>query len=301
MAKVEYLVTGGAGFIGSHLVEALLERGNGVRVLDNFSSGSRTNVNPSATVIEGDVRRPDDVAAACRGARGIFHLAAIPQVQQSIEQPAETNEVNLSGTINVLVAAAAAGVRRIVYSSSSAVYGQATALPTDETTPPNPINPYAVQKYASERYLGLGPSLWGVETVCLRYFNVFGPRMPATGAYASVLSVFLRERRAGRPLPITGDGAQTRDFIYVGDVAAANLLAMDRSSVGRGEVINIGSGQRRSVNEIAALIGGPTVNLPPRVEVRDSEANIVRAARDLGWAPQHEFPDALRTTMAERP
>jgi nucleoside-diphosphate-sugar epimerase len=288
-----YLVTGGAGFIGSHLAETLLARGDRVRVLDNFSTGKRSNVPKQADLREADITDLESIRPAFEGVEGVFHLAALPRVQISIERPLETHHANITGTLNVLLAARDAKVRRLVYSASSSAYGDTDVMPEPETLLPRPLSPYGLQKYVGEHYARLFAQLYGMETVSLRYFNVYGPRMADEGAYVTVIAVFLRERAAGRPLPITGDGTQTRDFTHVRDVVRANLLAMESPRVGKGEVLNIGNGENRSVNDVARTIGGPTVNLPPRIEPHDTLADNRCARELLGWKPEEDYGRAI--------
>ena len=288
-----YLVTGGAGFIGSHVAEALLARGDRVRVLDNFSTGKRSNVPKGVELFELDITQLESIRPAFEGVDGVFHLAALPRVQISIERPLETHHANITGTLNVLLAAKDAKVRRLVYSASSSAYGDTDVLPEPETLLPQPLSPYGLQKYVGEHYARLFAQLYGMETVSLRYFNVYGPRMADEGAYVTVIAVFLRERAAGKPLPITGDGTQTRDFTHVRDVVRANLLAMESSRVGKGEVLNIGNGENRSVNDVAKSIGGPTMNLPARIEPHDTLADNRRARELLGWRPEEDYSKAV--------
>src|SRR5216683_1959588 len=251
------LVTGGAGFIGSHLVDALLGAGFSVRVLDDFSTGRRTN--PDAEICNVDICKPELLAGKFDEIDCVFHTAALPRVPLSIEMPVLTHLVNVVGTLNVLIAARDAGVRRFIYSGSSSVYGEQPTLPLHEAMTPNPMSPYALQKLAGEQYTRLFNKLYGLETLTLRYFNVFGPRMILKGAYRTVIGVFLDARRNQRPLTVCGDGEQTRDFTFVSDVVRANLLAA-RCSVADGRAINIGRGCGVSVNRIATLIGGEKVH-----------------------------------------
>ena len=292
-----FLVTGGAGFIGSHIVEALLKRGDRVRVLDNFSTGKRENLIAGAEVFEADIRDPQAIAPAFTGVDGVFHLAALPRVQLSIEQPRETHDANINGTLNVLLAAKEAGVKRVVYSASSSAYGDQDMLPLHEDMRPNPKSPYGLQKYVGEHYARLASLFWGVETVSLRYFNAYGPRMAFGGAYVTVISVFLQQKAKGEALTITGDGTQTRDFTYVGDIVRANLMAMESVRVGKGEVMNIGAGSNHSVTEVAAMIGSLVVHIAPRVEPHDTLADIRLAKELLGWGPQTQFEDGLKETI----
>src|ERR1700722_17922657 len=227
MARMRALVTGGAGFIGSHLVYALVRARYEVRLLDNFATGHREYVNPSAELFEGDVRVIETLRPAFKGVDCVFHTAALPRVMLSIEHPVETHMVNVVGTLNTLIAARDAGVRRLIYSGSSSVYGDQTELPLREAMTPNPLNPYALQKLSAEQYTRIFYQLFGLETLTLRYFNVYGPRMATDGAYVTVIGVFIREKLAGRPLTIHGDGTQTRDFTHVRDAVRANLAAME--------------------------------------------------------------------------
>ncbi len=292
-----FLVTGGAGFIGSHIVEALLKRGDRVRVLDNFSTGKRENIQAGAEVFEADIRDPKAIEGSFKGVDGVFHLAALPRVQLSIEQPRETHDVNINGTLNVLLAAKEAGVKRVIYSASSSAYGDQDTLPLHEGMRPNPKSPYGLQKYVGEHYARLASLFWGVETVSLRYFNAYGPRMASGGAYVTVISVFLQQKARGETLTITGDGTQTRDFTYVEDIVRANLLAMESPHVGKGEFMNIGEGSNISVNEVASMIGGPVVHIAPRVEPHDTLADIRLAKELLDWEPQTKFEGGLKKTV----
>jgi len=294
---MNYLVTGGAGFIGSHIVEKLLKRGDTVRVLDNFSSGLRENIPAGVEVIEADIKDLNAIRPAFKDIHGVFHMAAYPNVQFSIENPLESNAVNLTGTLNVIIAAKEAGVKRIVFAASSAAYGDQEKLPVTEDMPALPMSPYGLQKYVSEHYLRLAHLLWGLQTVSLRFFNVYGPRMSFSGAYYTVIAVFLKQRADGKPMTITGNGTQTRDFTFVEDVAAANLMAMDSLQVGKGEVINIGSGENHSVNEIAALLGGEAIHVAPRIEPHDTLADISRAKALLNWEPQIKFSEGIKKTL----
>jgi len=287
------LVTGGAGFIGSNLVDALIDRGLRVRIVDNITTGSRRQVNPRAELFEADITDIEAIRAAFAGVDCVFHVAALPRVPLSIEKPVETHMVNVIGTLNVLLAARDAGVRRVVYSGSSSAYGDQPRLPLREDMTPNPLNPYALQKLTGEQYTRLFHRLFSMQTLTLRYFNVFGPRMAHEGAYVTVISVFLRARREGKPLTIHGDGEQTRDFTHVRDVVRANVMAMD-SAIADGRAINIGHGRNISINRVAQLIGGPTVNLPARPgDARDTLADNSEARRVLGWRPEVNFEDGL--------
>ncbi len=286
---MKYLVTGGAGFIGSHLVDALISQGHQVRVVDNFLTGKRENLNPQAELFEADIRNLEKIKSAFIGMDGVFHVAAWPRVQVSIENPLETNDINVNGTLNVILAARDAKVKRLVYSASSSVYGDPVSLPLKEDMKPAPKSPYGLQKYVGEEYCKLAALFYGLETVSLRYFNVYGPRMAEEGTYCTVIAVFLKQKREGKTLTITGDGTQTRDFTHVRDVVRANISAMTGAKVGQGEVINIGAGSNHSVNEVAGMIGGPVEHLPPRIEPHDTLADNFLAKELLGWQPEVDF------------
>lgn len=284
--KIKAVVVGGAGFIGSHVVDALVERGWEVHVIDNLAGGKRENVNPKAVFHEADIRKIDDIRPILKGATYVFHLAALPRVQYSIEHPEETTEVNVVGTQNVLIAAHEAQVGRVIYSASSSAYGDQKTLPLVETMVPNPKSPYGLQKYVGEVYCRVWSEVYRLQTVSLRYFNVYGPRLNPDGAYALAIGKFLKQRKAGKPLTIWGDGTQTRDFTHARDVVRANLLAAESKNVGKGEVINIGAGCNFSVNELAKLIGGPVVHEPPKIEPHDTLADNSLAKKLLGWKPE---------------
>ncbi|MDP3771365.1 MAG: NAD-dependent epimerase/dehydratase family protein, partial [bacterium] len=292
-----YLVTGGAGFIGSHLVEALLSAGHRVRVLDNCSTGSREYLPLRAELIVADITNYDTIRSAFHGVDGVFHVAGLPNVQRSMDQPKETHDVNLTGTLHVLEAARAAGVRRIVFASSAAVYGDQDVLPYHEEMAPQPKSPYALQKLASEEYCKTFARMGAIETVCLRFSNVYGPRASEAGAYANVIPVFLRQAAAGQPLTVTGDGEQTRDYVHVTDVVRAMTAAMTRATVGRGEIINVCSSIERSVHAIARLIGGPVQLVAARVEPRRMRLDNRRAQELLGWEPRVPFHDGVAALL----
>ena len=279
------VVTGGAGFIGSHLVDALIERGYTVHVIDNLSGGKSERINPNAHFHNVDIRDIDLITSIIHGADAVFHLAALPRVQYSIDEPVETNAVNASGTLNVLHASKEGGVKRVVYSASSSAYGNSPVLPLHEELPARPVSPYGLQKYIGEEYARLYAELHGLSTVSLRYFNVYGPRMDPDGAYALVIGKFLKMRKEGKALTITGDGEQTRDFTHVEDVVRANIRAAESGKVGHGEVINIGSGARISMNTLAKMIGGPIEYIEARKESLHTLADNKKAKELLGWEP----------------
>ncbi|HCR52398.1 TPA: hypothetical protein DIV48_01965 [Candidatus Kaiserbacteria bacterium] len=289
------VVTGGAGFIGSNLSQALLEEGYEVRVIDNLSGGKRENV-PEGTVFhELDILDTAAITPVMRGASVVFHEAALPRVPFSIEHPMESHRANVDGTLSVLIAACDAKVGRVVYAASASAYGNQETLPLSETMPTDPVNPYGLQKYMGETYIKLFAALYGLETVSLRYFNVYGPGMDPEGAYALAIGKFFSQRMRSEPLTIVGDGTQTRDFTNVRDVVRANLLAATSERVGKGEVINIGAGRNVSVNELAELIapGEKRAALPPRAEAHDSRADIARARELLGWEPSVSLEEGI--------
>ncbi|HLX36401.1 MAG TPA: NAD-dependent epimerase/dehydratase family protein [Candidatus Binataceae bacterium] len=292
------LVTGGAGFIGSNLVDELLARGHTVRVIDNFATGKRAQLNPRADLIEADIRDGAGIQRAFAGVNCIFHVAALPRIPLSIAQPVETHMTNVVGTLNVLIAARDAKVRRVIYSGSSSVYGDQATMPLVETMAPNPINPYALQKYVGEQYVRMFHHLFAMETLTLRYFNVYGPRMTSEGAYVTVISAFLAARKRGEALTIHGNGEQTRDFTHVSDIVAANILAMD-AKVADGRAINVGAGHNVSINRIAELIGGPRVYAPPRAgDMRDTLADTREASRILGWGPRVSVEEGVQQLLS---
>src|SRR5438270_4724120 len=294
------LVTGGAGFIGSNLVDALVARGDDVLVVDNLVSGKREYLNPQASLAEVDIRDDSEgLTSALHGREVVFHTAALTRIQRTIDDPLGSHATNVTGTLRVLKAAHDAGVRRVVYSSSSSVYGDQPTLPLTEDMPPNPLNPYACQKLMSELYARDFSRTFGLETVCLRYFNVYGPRQVTEGAYRLVIGIFMDQRLRGEPLTIHGDGQQTRDFTWVGDVVRANIMAGESDQVGRGEPINVGAGEEVSIARIAELIGGPVEYQPPRgFDERFKRAGITRARELLGWQPGVQIDEGMQRLMA---
>jgi len=298
------LVTGGAGFIGSNLVRALLERGDEVRVLDNFSTGNRANLDGlGVEVVEGELRSYERVHNAIRGVETVFHLGALGSVPRSVQDPLTSSAVNIEGTLNVLLAARDEGIRRVVYSSSSSVYGTRRELPVREDLPPDPISPYGVAKLAAERYcVSFSRVYESVETVVVRYFNVFGPRQSPFSQYAAVIPLFITAIAAGEPIRIDGDGGQRRDFTYVSNVVEATIRAADANGV-NGRILNVAASQPASVNDVAELIGSilgkPVVSTsgPPRPgDIRDSWADITAARDALGWEPAVGLEEGLRRT-----
>ena len=290
------LVTGGAGFIGSHLCERLLADGHKVRVLDDLSQGHREWVPPAAEFVEGSIVDLATCRRACEGVSGVFHTAAMSKVAPSIDKIEFCTEQNVLGTQNVLIAARDAKARKVVYCASSSSYGNRPA-PQREDMLPDALNPYALSKFVGELYCALFTRLYGLPTLSLRYFNVYGPRQPTVGAYALVLGVFLRQRKNGEALTIHGAGDQRRDFVHVRDIVEANLLAY--RSEAKGISLNIGSGTNVSVKELADLISPLQTHLPRRAgDAEITLADITRARDVLGWEPKVAFADGLRELMA---
>ncbi|MEX0672615.1 MAG: NAD-dependent epimerase/dehydratase family protein [Candidatus Paceibacterota bacterium] len=287
------IVTGGAGFIGSHLVDALIERGDDVHVIDDLSGGKRELVHEKATFHEETICDREAIAPIFEGADYVFHTAALPRVQFSIEHPIETHEANVTGTLNVLKACVDGGVKRVVFSSSSSIYGDQPTMPLVEDMAPGPKSPYGLHKYMGELYCKMWNEIYELPSVCLRYFNVYGPRQSAEGAYALVIAKFLKQREEGGSLTITGDGKQTRDFTHVTDVVQANLKAASSDSVGSADVINVGAGNNVSINKIAELIGGEVEHIEARYEPHDTLADNTRARELLGWAPSVTIEEGI--------
>lgn len=295
MTKV--VITGGAGFIGSHLTDALVLGGFEVHVIDNLSGGKRENVNPKATFHQLDIRDLEQIKPVFQGVEYVFHLAALPRVQYSIENPKETNEVNVEGTLNVLIASKEAGVKRVVYSASSSAYGNQDTMPLREDMEARPLSPYGLQKYIGELYCRVWSLIYGLPTVSLRYFNVYGPRFNAESAYALVIGKFIKQKQEGQKLTITGDGNQTRDFTHVSDVVNANVLVAQSERVGKGEVINIGCGRNQSINYIAELIGGEKEYVTARLEPKDTLADNAKARELLGWVPKVSIEEGIAALL----
>lgn len=288
------VVTGGAGFIGANLVDALLQRGFEVHVIDNYAGGKRDDrINPKAFYHDLDIRDFRGIAPLIKGAKHVFHEAALPRVQFSIEYPQETFAVNVDGLVSVLKAAHEGEVERVVYAASSSAYGDQARLPLSEDLPAIPKSPYGLQKYIGELSCRLWSEVYGLSSVSLRYFNVYGPKFDPEGAYALVIGKFLQQKKLGNPLTITSDGTQTRDFTHVSDIVRANLLAAVSTNVGQGEVINIGAGRNVSVKALAAMIGGPSVHIPPRLEPHDTLADTRKAKELLGWSPTVSLEEGI--------
>jgi len=301
-----FLVTGGAGFIGSHLVHALVARGDRVRVLDDFSTGTRRNiadVSDRIEILEGDLRNADDCDRACRGVDVVFHEGALPSVPKSLDDPLVSHQVNVDGTFHLLMAARHAGVRRVIYAGSSSAYGDTPRLPKTEDMLPSPMSPYAVNKLTGEYYCKTFSDCFGLQTISLRYFNVFGPRQDPTSQYAAVIPAFVTAILRDQSPVVYGDGEQTRDFTYVDNVVHANLLAAEVPDT-HGEVLNIACGHHVSVNQIVRIINrllgksiAPRYEPPRPGDVRHSWADITRARRLIGFEPKIGFEQGLAMTI----
>lgn len=299
MAKKKVVVTGGAGFIGSNLSHALVNRGWETHLIDIDPSFRRATLPKAATLHEVDIRSTDAITSIMEGADVVFHTAAIPRVPYSIEHPVETTDQNITGTVSTLTAASRAKVRRVINSASGSAYGTQDTLPLEETLPANPVNPYGLQKYVGELFAKLFVDVYGIQTVSLRYFNVYGPGMDPNGPYALAIGKFALARKNNEPITIFGDGTVTRDFTHVDDVVRANLLAAESPNVGRGEVINIGAGRNVSIKALADMFGGPIVYGPPRIEAHDSLADNRKAKELLGWVPTIRLEDGIAALKKE--
>lgn len=309
MSTPRYLVTGGAGFIGSNLVAALTAAGERVRVLDNLATGRWENLDglPHQSLIEritGDIRDATAVAAAAKGVEVVLHQAALGSVPRSVETPVESNAVNVGGTVTVLDVARRQGVRRVIFAASSSAYGETPVLPKHEAMEPMPLSPYAVTKLACEHYMKVFAGIYGIETLSLRYFNVFGPNQTPDGAYAAAIPRFIDAALQNRPIPIYGDGEQTRDFCFIENTVSANLLAATSPKKFKGEIINIAGGRRIGLNElckeISRVLGRDVAveHLPPRAgDIRHSLADISRAAELIGYAPRVRWEDGIAPTV----
>jgi UDP-glucose 4-epimerase len=303
---VKVLVTGGGGFVGSHTVARLLADGHDVRVLDNFATGRRENlldVGSDIELVEGDIQSYERVSNAVRGCEIVIHEAALPSVPRSVQDPLTSNATNVTGTLNVLLASRDAGVERVVYASSSSIYGANPELPKHEALLPQPISPYAVAKLAGEGFCRSFSEVFGLETVALRYFNVFGPRQDPLSQYAAVIPNFVTALMNGLPPRVFGDGEQSRDFTYVGNVVEGNVRAMHAQGVG-GRVFNVAAGRRTSLNELLGILERlsgrqvePSYEDPRPGDVRHSQADVSAAERDLGFRPEISLEEGLRLTL----
>ena len=298
MQKV--IVTGGAGFIGSNLVDKLIERGIKVTIIDNLSTGKIENVNPKAKLHILDIsRHKNQIEKLMADVDVVFHTAAKARVQPSIKDPITYNEQNVTGTLNILFAAHNAGVKRVIYSASSSAYGNATKFPTSETHPTNPLSPYGLQKYIGEQYCKMFSQVYGLDTVSLRYFNVYGNRMSFEGAYKLVLAVFTEQMLKNKPLTITNTGEQRRDFTWVEDVVEANILAAEYPNKLNGEVFNIGNGNNMSINEVADIFGGEKQYGKQVIEPFETLADNTKAKQVLGWSLKGNLIQWLKEYIKE--
>jgi UDP-glucose 4-epimerase len=283
--KQKFLVTGGAGFIGTNLCKSLAAGGHEIIIVDNLSGGNANTIPEGAALYRLDIRKTEPLSVLMRGVDVVVHLAALPRVQFSLDNPVESHDVNVNGTLSVLEAAKRVGVKRIVYAASSSAYGDQETLPLSLDLQPQPKSPYALHKYIGEEYMKLWSQLCSVETISLRFFNVYGPHLDPDGPYALVIGRFLKLAAEQKPLPITGDGEQTRDFTHVSDVVAAIEKAAMATTVGKGEVLNVGAGKQTSINTLAQMIGGPVEYVPSRLEPKHTCADISQTSQVLGWVP----------------
>ncbi|OGH89489.1 MAG: hypothetical protein A2537_01800 [Candidatus Magasanikbacteria bacterium RIFOXYD2_FULL_36_9] len=297
MSKI--VVTGGAGFIGSHLTDKLVSLGHQVVVIDNLMLGKKEFVNKKAKFVESDIRDYKTISKYFKGVEVVFHLAADPRLQISVEDPISTHEINVTGTLNVLTAAWKNKVKKVIFTSSGAVYGNVQAMPIKEDCSFLPLSPYGLHKLIGEKYCQLFSSLYGIETVCLRYFNVYGARKTGQGSYPLVIPAFLQLKKEGKPMSIVGTGKATRDYVHVSDVVDANIAAWN-SKLKNGDAINIGSGVETSVNQIAKYIGGKSVRISDRSgEMKRAKADISKAKKSLGWIPKVKLEVGIKDLKKE--
>ena len=292
MQKV--IVTGGAGFIGSHIVDTLIKQGIEVIILDNLSTGKKENINPKATFIECDLTKDKPLF---RDVDVVFHLAATPQVQYSMENPTDNN--NIDSLINILELSKKSGVKRFIFSSSSSVYGNPNYVPINENHPTNPLSPYALHKLVGEQYYKLYSEVYDLDTVCLRYFNAYGDRMPNKGAYRSVISIFKEQHSKKQPLNIVNDGEQRRDYVHVDDIVNANILCANSTKKLNGDIFNVGTGKSYSVNEVADMFGGEKQYGEKRIEPKNSIAENAKIVLDLNWEPKNKLETWISTYIEQ--
>jgi len=292
MQKV--IVTGGAGFIGSHVVDTLIKQGIEVIILDNLSTGKKENINPKATFIKCDLTKDKPLF---RDVDVIFHLAATPQVQYSMENPTDNN--NIDSLINILELSKKSGVKRFIFSSSSSVYGNPNYVPINENHPTNPLSPYALHKLVGEQYCKLYSEVYDLDTVCLRYFNAYGDRMPNKGAYRSVISIFKEQHSKKQPLNIVNDGEQRRDYVHVNDIVNANILCANSTKKLNGDIFNVGTGKSYSVNEVADMFGGEKQYGEKRIEPKNSIAENAKIVLDLNWEPKNKLETWISTYIEQ--
>jgi len=292
MQKV--IVTGGAGFIGSHVVDTLIKQGIEVIILDNLSTGKKENINPKATFIKCDLTKDKPLF---RDVDVVFHLAATPQVQYSMENPTDNN--NIDSLINILELSKKSGVKKFIFSSSSSVYGNPNYVPIDENHPTNPLSPYALHKLVGEQYCKLYSEVYDLDTVCLRYFNAYGDRMPNKGAYRSVISIFKEQHSKKQPLNIVNDGEQRRDYVHVDDIVNANILCANSTKKLNGDIFNVGTGKSYSVNEVADMFGGEKQYGEKRIEPKNSIAENAKIVLDLNWEPKNKLETWISTYIKQ--
>ena len=292
MQKV--IVTGGAGFIGSHVVDTLIKQGIEVIILDNLSTGKKENINPKATFIECDLTKDKPLF---RDVDVVFHLAATPQVQYSMENPTDNN--NIDSLNNILELSKKSGVKRFIFSSSSSVYGNPNYVPINENHPTNPLSPYALHKLVGEQYCKLYSEVYDLDTVCLRYFNAYGDRMPNKGAYRSVISIFKEQHSKKQPLNIVNDGEQRRDYVHVDDIVNANILCANSTKKLNGDIFNVGTGKSYSVNEVADMFGGEKQYGEKRIEPKNSIAENAKIVLDLNWEPKNKLETWISTYIEQ--
>jgi UDP-glucose 4-epimerase len=289
-----YLITGGAGFIGTNLCEQLVHDNHHVIVVDDLSAGTDPKRLPQEVVFHKlDVCDTEALVPLLAGVDVVVHLVARPSIPYSIDHPFHAQHVNIDGTLSVMEAVRTAGVKRVVYAASASAYGNQDTMPLTETMPAQPNSPYGLHKYYGEHLMKIWNLIHGIETVSLRFFNTYGPYLDPTGAYALVIGRFLKQRSEGLPMTITGDGEQTRDLVHVRDLARAVILASQSSAVGKGEVMNVGTGESVTINEVARLIGGPVEYIPPRIEARHTLADSTIIRETLGWTPTVSLEDGI--------